>query len=81
MAEYLDKPYRSDSTIVLPYAKFIKSRDVYVNPGPYLEGRDHDIIWFVSNCNAVNKVRILFALEAYFKKSRQENLKTCLTLQ
>ena len=59
MPERLDTTYRSDSTIVVPYGKFIKSKDVYVSPGPYLEGRDHDVIWFVSNCKAVNKVHIL----------------------
>ena len=48
--------FRSDSTIVAPYAKFIKERGLYVSPGPYLKDKIFEVVWFVSNCNAINKV-------------------------
>ena len=48
--------YRSDSTIVTPYEKFVPFRHhPPVTSRDYTEGKTRMVAWFVSNCGARNK--------------------------
>ena len=50
---------RSDSTIVNPYGKFVMREPPLDEAFVRMSSRPKDIVWFVSNCDAKNKVLFL----------------------